>query len=465
MGDRWEQGAAFDEWERLPRRVRQQVLDVCVHRQHEVFDDIATYNKVRRALRPVFVSRDHYEALEELISRLLRLVVAACRRRASTTGELRRALGVEPGRVAFVDDDSPLGDDLALAGRPDLLFSDGVPRFVEFNVGSDVGGAWDSDTVCRRWRDVLAEYAGLGGFEAPPDATDARFVAMRETLGLAPGARVGMVFRSDVSYPGMEDVRGLIRTLDPFVDRAREHDLDLDVLPVSWLRRDPAGRLISTEDDRPLDAVLRLFVCLGMPSDEGLEALGAALRDGTVRMFSPAADLLLSNKLVFAWLWDDLDELEPADAELVRRHVPRTRVLTEELVAGAVADRETLVLKPADEFGGTGVVVGRRTSDDEWAAALDEALPKGRHLLQEYVRPDRMPMHFVPAGVARPDGRPDPHETVTRESMPFSIGPFSFGGAVSGCFIRVGDSDDELLSFRSGVHLTGVLIVDDEELS
>ena len=462
MSLRWEQGAAFDEWERLPQRTRQAVLEVCVHRQHEVFDDIATYNQVRRALRPVFVSRSHYDALDELIGRMLKLVLAACRRRASTAGELRRALGLDPGRVSFVEDDSPLGDDLALAGRPDLLFSDGVPKFVEFNVGSDVGGAWDSDLVCRRWRDRLA---GVGDFAAPPDATDARFDAMRAALGLAPGARVSMVFRSDVSYPGMEDVRKLIRTLDPFVVRAREHQLDLDVVPVSWLRRDPAGRLVSTENDRPADAVLRLFVCSGMPFDEGLDALGAALRDGTVSMFSPAADLLVSNKLVFAWLWDDLDLLSAEDAELVRRHVPCTRVLTEESVDAAVAARSTLVLKPADEFGGVGVVVGRRTSDDEWAAALGEALDKGRHLLQEYVRPDRMPMHFVPVGVARPDGRPDPHERVTREEVPFSIGPFSFGGSGAGCFIRVGDSDDELLSFRSGVHLTGVLIVDDGELS
>ena len=458
-GDRWQ--GPFDEWERLPQRTRQAVLDVCVQRQCEVFDDIATYNTQRRALRPVFLSRRRYEALNALIEQTLRLVVAACRRRASTIGELRRALGVPAGRVAFLADPRPLGDDLAMAGRPDLLFAGGVPKFVEFNVGTDVGGAWDADTVCRRWRDRLADH---GAFEAPPDATDARFDAMRRVLGLDRGARIIMAFRSDVSYPGMDDVRGLIRTLDPFVLRAREHGFELHAVPVSWLRRDPEGRLYSTEDPRPADAVLRMFVCSAMPPGEGLAALGDSLRDGTVSMYSPTADQLLSNKLVFSWLWDDLESLSLEDADLVRRHIPRTRVLTDELVPGALADRDRLVLKPTDEFGGTGVVVGRRTGDAEWAAVLGEALAKGRHLLQDYVRPDRTPMHFIPVGVAQPDGRPDPHAQVTTESTPFSIGPFSFGGRGAGCFIRIGDSDDELLSFNTGVHLTGVLLVDESEL-
>ena len=71
---------------------------------------------------------------------------------------------------------------------------------------------------------------------------------------------------------------------------------------------------------------------------------------------------------------------DAADQAIVRAHVPWTRlvadVATERggrrgLLALARRDREHLVLKPNDEYGGTGVMLGWEASESAWDAALE----------------------------------------------------------------------------------------------
>lgn len=439
----------FDAWPDLPASRREAVLAAGREGWRRVFDGVASYNESDRPLRPVFLTAERYDELTVLTDRLLQLVLDACRRRAGTAGELRKAVGVPDGLIEFVDDDEPVDEHLVMSGRPDLLISDGVPKLVEFNVGSDVGSAWDSDQVSARFHRLYAEH-GIGGFAPPPvSATEGRFAAIAGALGMRPGERLSMVFRSDGDYPGMDDVDGLIRALDPFVEQARGHGLDMDIVPVSRLRLDAAQRLWS--GDRPVDGILRMFVCSGMPGSAGLDAMTAALRSGTVRMFTTSASWLLGNKLVLAWLWEDVDGLPDADAELVRRHVPRTRLLTSGLLAGAVAGREGLVLKPADEFGGNGVLVGAECDAGRWRADLEDAVRRGGHLVQDYVRPDRLTHDFV--GLVSGD--------VVRAEVPFSVGPYTFGRRGAGCYLRIGspDAGGEVLNLHRGIHVTGPLLV------
>jgi uncharacterized circularly permuted ATP-grasp superfamily protein len=48
----------------------------------------------------------------------------------------------------------------------------------------------------------------------------------------------------------------------------------------------------------------------------------------------------------------------------------------------AAAHKDTLVLKPADGYGGAGVTLGWETSDDDWSAALS-ATEGGSWIVQE----------------------------------------------------------------------------------
>jgi hypothetical protein len=203
---------------------------------------------------------------------------------------------------------------------------------------------------------------------------------------------------------------------------------------------------------RHVDSIFRIYVCSDMPQSSGQAAMKAAVAAGTSRIFTPSASWLLGNKMMLTWLWDDLDLLAPADQELVRTHVPRSRLLTADQVADAVERRTELVLKPADEFGGSGVMVGHESAPEAWRAGLDEGVRRGDFLLQDYVRPDRLEVEMVHVETGE-------H---LRAAVPYSVGPYTFGRKGYGCYLRLGSHEHgEVLNLKRAVHITGPLLIGD----
>src|SRR4029077_6895834 len=91
-------------------------------------------------------------------------------------------------------------------------------------------------------------------------------------------------------------------------------------------------------------------------------------------------------KAFFAVLTDERNEnlFRAAEHALIRRHVPWTRRLedtrttrdgqTVELLKYVRANRDNFVMKPNDEYGGTGVTLGWETEPSAWDAAIEKAL-------------------------------------------------------------------------------------------
>jgi uncharacterized circularly permuted ATP-grasp superfamily protein len=201
---------------------------------------------------------------------------------------------------------------------------------------------------------------------------------------------------------------------------------------------------------RPVEAVFRLYVCTDMPQNPGQAALKAAIEAGKSKMFTSSASWLLANKIMLTWLWDDLELLGADDQALVRRHVPWSRLVTASMLGQAVDQQAALVLKPTDDYGGAGVLVGHETEPGAWREGVEEAIRRGTYLLQDYVRPDRLSMDFV--------------HIVTGEQLkaevPYSVGPYTFGRQSFGCFLRVGCHEQgEVLNLKRAVHVTGPLLV------
>lgn len=310
-----------DLWHQLPEATRTALVERGTASWREVYDGVATHNKDWRPLRPPIMAVSTYQSLTDISAIVARLILAACLRRATTAGELRRALGMPVGYIDLLDEDLPLTEDLLGGVRADLLLSGGTPYVVEANIDSALGGAHDSDGVAQRF---LGAYAGEPvldelGLTAPASAVDARYEAVRSALRLSGDDRLAMVFTTAGTYPGSQDGLAMIKLLEPFSERGRELGLDMRVYPVEWLTLDDAGRLCV--DDGPIDAVLRMFVPQGIKPSDGLDALGTAVSTGSVRMFTATASWLLASKTILAWLWSDLYELDPADAEVVRQHV------------------------------------------------------------------------------------------------------------------------------------------------
>ncbi|MCB0076736.1 MAG: circularly permuted type 2 ATP-grasp protein [Anaerolineales bacterium] len=111
-----------------------------------------------------------------------------------------------------------------------------------------------------------------------------------------------------------------------------------------------------------------------------------ALRDGNVTMVNPFRCKVLHKKMSFALLSDERHTaLYSAEQQAaIAAHVPWTRKVEPrktrlegkeiDLLQYAVDHREEFVLKPNDEYGGEGVVIGWESSAEEWDAALQKGL-------------------------------------------------------------------------------------------
>jgi glutathionylspermidine synthase len=432
-------------WERLSDDARSAMIECGIQSWAGIYDGVATKNKQWRPLRPPMMTHDEYGEITDLTARLAELVLKACQRRAATVGELRERLGVPAGQIEFLDESAPITEDLVVAVRPDVLLSGGVPRFVECNVDSALGGAFDSDGIARRFLAAYTEHNVPVSLSVPESAVDTRFHAMRDQLGLDEGATSVVLFHMGSDYPDTQDGHTLVKLLEPVRDRGREAGLDVVVCPLEWLTLDN-GRLRA--GDTVLDSVLRMFIPQDVPHGAGYDALVTALDTGTVRMFTPTATWLLANKATFAWLWEDVDSLSTVDAEMVRKHVPYTELLT-----GVDRPRADLVLKPTGTYGGSGVVVGREVTQEAWDEALRAAMEVGGHIVQEYVPVDRLPMHFVE--IATGD--------VREADVPYCVAPYLFGGRAAGAYLRFAVPDStsgSVVNLGQGALTSGLLLTD-----
>lgn len=414
--------SAAELWPVLPEAVREKLLAYGHKYWQQVYDDVALQNQNWIPLRSPVGTHAGYAELNRITARVSQLVLDACRRRARTAGELRAVLEVPDDRIQLIDDSEPLTGRLINAIRSDLLLERGVPRMVECNVESALGGVLDADGVIKRWMEVYRDEPMFTALDAaaPPSAVDGRFDAIRADVG--PGKVTGMIYTSEGGYPGADDAAYMINRLRPFADRGRELGVDLLVYPVEWLEPDADGRLKA--GDRTLDAVWRMFVPTFVSDADGMKALQAANAAGTCRMYLPTAVWLLSNKTIFAWLWEDVEQLPAEDAEIVRAHIPRTWVYRPGMRQRAIDERERLVFKPTDDYGGHGVFIGPLTSPEDWIAAIDGA--EGPHILQELIEADPLTMQFL---------KPETGEVVEAD-VSYCVSTYLFDRIPAGAFTR-----------------------------
>ncbi|MGH8700162.1 MAG: hypothetical protein ACREVR_03155, partial [Burkholderiales bacterium] len=104
-------------------------------------------------------------------------------------------------------------------------------------------------------------------------------------------------------------------------------------------------------------------------------------------------------KAFFAVLTDERNArlFSAEERALIARHVPWTRMLADthtthdgeeiELLEFTRRRRENLVLKPNDEYGGAGVMLGWEADEQQWDAAIERALSgqQGRWVVQERI--------------------------------------------------------------------------------
>jgi hypothetical protein len=181
-----------------------------------------------------------------------------------------------------------------------------------------------------------------------------------------------------------------------------------------------------------------------------------AIAGGTVCMANAFRCKIPHKKAFFALLTDDavvarggFCPLSGAERAIVAAAIPWTRVVedvrttsprhgTIELLAYARERRDSLVLKPNDEYGGSGVTLGWETSAAEWDAALDRAVAGSapadtadRSWVLQHRIPIRRETFLAVSG---------PPHAVTQRDMLVDFAPYLFRGKQIGCLTRLSGS-------------------------
>ena len=156
-------------------------------------------------------------------------------------------------------------------------------------------------------------------------------------------------------------------------------------------------------------------------------------------------------KAFFAVLTDEQNGalFSLSERELIRKHIPWTRVVrdvktahyggTVELLRFIREQRENLVLKPSDEYGGSGVTLGWETSEAAWDEAIERALAaeNGAWIAQERIPIRREVFPYI-ARAGRVDYR----------DMLVDFAPYLFRGKLCGFLTRL--SSTGLANVTSG---------------
>ena len=161
------------------------------------------------------------------------------------------------------------------------------------------------------------------------------------------------------------------------------------------------GRLIA--GDQPVDLIYKRVLITELVKECGVEhAVVRAVRDNAVCMVNPFRSKILHKKASLAALSDERNArlFRSEELETIRAHIPWTRVVEErrtvhddepvDLIPFIVQHRDRLVLKPNDDYGGAGIVLGWQVDDAEWQAAIKTALAS------PYIVQERVPIPSEP---------------------------------------------------------------------
>ena len=340
--------------------------------------------------------------------------------------ELRRELGLEgeEERLALAD---PGFRHSSPAVRLDSFFA-GQVRFVEYNAESPAGMAYS---------DNLAEiFAALPVMKAFRRQFRGRFQpTRRRQLGAmlnafkqwGKGARPTIAI---VDWEGLPTAPEFEMFKAFFEERGvRTVICDPRALELRRGRLYAQGVAVNLVYRRVLTSEL-------LDRGQETQALRDAYMAGAACVVNSFRAKLLHKKMSLAMLSDDRYRrlYTPAQRAAIRRHVPWTRRVRPELAEDIARRRETLVLKPNDEYGGKGVVLGWTVDQSEWEAAIEVATTQS-YVVQEAVEIPRVPFPVSLDGLRYLD-------------LAVDLDPYLFDGRVGGFMTRV--SAAALLNVTAG---------------
>lgn len=149
--------------------------------------------------------------------------------------------------------------------------------------------------------------------------------------------------------------------------------------------------------DFRIDLIYKRVLCSELIHQMGMEnPIVQAIRDRKVYMTNSFSAKLLAKKASLAMLSDERNAhlFDDQQRAAINAHIPWTRRVSErktlyrgqevDLLPFVAENRDRFVLKPNDEYGGKGVIIGWEASAEDWNETLKQALTDS-YVVQEKV--------------------------------------------------------------------------------
>ncbi len=182
-----------------------------------------------------------------------------------------------------------------------------------------------------------------------------------------------------------------------------------------------------------------------------------AYKDGNLCMANSFRVKIPHKKMSFAILTDEkyADIFTAEQLKVIKDHIPWTRKLEEsktrfdgnevDLVEFLRLNRERFLIKPNDDYGGNGIVLGWETSAEDWENALAEGL-EDSFVVQEKadIEKEEFPVY---------------NKTARLENLLVDFDPFLFQNQVEGGMVRL--SASSLVNVTQGGGQTALIVLED----
>lgn len=394
-------------------------------------------------LRPRFFSPAQYRFLQQRAAVTLRAFRKAHRAALADDAVLEQFRLTDWERdLARID---PGFRDASPVSRLDAFFvnESGGLRFTEYNAETPAGGAYN---------DVLSEvFLGLPVMREFMRYWDLRPLPSRHNvlhaLLDAYAQWAGNNHRPRIAIVDWHDVPTRSEFL-LFQDYFTRQGFECVIVDPSELRYD-GKRLYDAR--LPIDLVYKRVLLTELVENGGKgidHPLLRAVRERAVCMVNPPSCKILHKKASLAVLHDERNEslFDAAELEAIHASIPWTRVVEErktihdgvevDLLPYIADNRDQLVLKPNDEYGGKGIVLGWEVDDTAWQASIKTALAEPYIVQQRIALPTEPYPSFVDGKVMFADRMVD--------TAPY----IAYGDHVDGCLTRLATAS--LLNVTAG---------------
>ncbi len=362
--------------------------------------------------------------------------------------ELQTMWGVTPEELALLQVD-PGYDRAIQIARLDGFLHNYDLKFLEFNCDSP-GGTGYVDIVHEGFLELF-ERNGLSQNHAL--STSGRLDRLISTLEVAYAEwqRNGHSDHPERPFVVVTDWRDVstIHDIEITVRRMQEKGIDAVFADPRDLEfRGSDGLFLN---DRRVDLVYKRVIVRELVAEPDARALTDAYRAGKVCLVNCPRSVIVGNKKILAALRMPkvFDALTRDEKKLVRDHIPWTEILRDGkvdyngFIVGlrdfVLDNKDKLVLKAAESYGGKDVLIGFETDARLWSDTVDAHIADGTWVVQVLVEIPKEPFPVLK------------DNSVELSVLNVNINPLAFAGVYGGSFSRVSERNVINVSYGGGL--------------